>query len=376
MTTARRAQETALPSQPRAQAPQQPLPVAAPRSSVISGRVILPLRLFLGASFLLAGLDKLFDPSFLNPAASTYLGAQLASAAPGTPLGGFILNFAVPNATFFGVLVMSGEIPIRHSGIAGPAHALQRADGHVAQSDILPVDHLERAAVLFRRRPALRRRLVDTVAGRTGRLCAGRQVGALADRGAGGAAWARYPRRTRSADDDPANFLFWAAGIAAVTVAATGFGWGLLHRGQTGATAAPGPRGSAGPPTPAAAATNVPAPGATLIANAGAVPMNGSIEFNLPDGSPAVLLQMPVVTAPMWRYAPMKAANSVPALGVGCYAHATAQSSMAITMGGCYGTGAAGPLPGCRRNLKQWQRLPWAGYILVMHGTCCVTRNA
>src|SRR5215217_5324043 len=78
----------------------------------LSAWTVLPLRLFLGGTFLLAGLDKLADPTFLDPAARTYLGNQIAGFAPGTPLEGPLLALAVPNAALFGVLVMGGEICI------------------------------------------------------------------------------------------------------------------------------------------------------------------------------------------------------------------------------------------------------------------------
>ncbi|MDQ6694939.1 MAG: Rieske 2Fe-2S domain-containing protein [Chloroflexota bacterium] len=74
--------------------------------------VILPLRLFLGISFLSAGFDKLTDPTYLEPSASSYIGHQIAQFALGTPLEGFLLNVAVPNASLFGVLVMGGELCI------------------------------------------------------------------------------------------------------------------------------------------------------------------------------------------------------------------------------------------------------------------------
>ena len=38
---------------------------------------ILPLRLFLGVTFLYAGLQKIADPGFLQPGSTTYIGAQL-----------------------------------------------------------------------------------------------------------------------------------------------------------------------------------------------------------------------------------------------------------------------------------------------------------
>src|SRR5438132_9401454 len=76
------------------------------------GWAILPLRLFLGVSFLAAGFDKLSDPAFLDPSARDYIGQQIARFAPGTPLEGFLHHFAVPNATAFGVMVMGGEVCI------------------------------------------------------------------------------------------------------------------------------------------------------------------------------------------------------------------------------------------------------------------------
>src|SRR4051812_31877906 len=81
-------------------------------ASTLPGWAILPLRLFLAISFLAAGLDKLGDPAFLDPSARNYIGQQIAHFAPGTPLEGFLLNFAVPNAMLFGVMVMGGELCI------------------------------------------------------------------------------------------------------------------------------------------------------------------------------------------------------------------------------------------------------------------------
>src|SRR5438067_8131199 len=86
--------------------------LAALPASTIPGWTILPLRLFLGISFLSAGWDKLTDPASLDPSARDYIGQQIGRFAPGTPLEGFLLNFAVPNASLFGVMVMGGELCI------------------------------------------------------------------------------------------------------------------------------------------------------------------------------------------------------------------------------------------------------------------------
>ena len=58
---------------------------------------LLPLRLFLGVTFVYAGVQKLSDPGFLHKGAPTYIGSQLHAFANGTP-GGFILRaLAIPS---------------------------------------------------------------------------------------------------------------------------------------------------------------------------------------------------------------------------------------------------------------------------------------
>ena len=41
-----------------------------------SERVLLPLRLFLGITFLYAGIQKLTDPQFFNPSATGFIGKR------------------------------------------------------------------------------------------------------------------------------------------------------------------------------------------------------------------------------------------------------------------------------------------------------------
>jgi thiosulfate dehydrogenase [quinone] large subunit len=73
---------------------------------------LLPLRLFLGLTFVYAGIQKLSDPGFLHPGAPTYIGTQLHGFATGTP-GGFILRaFALPHPGLAGVGVAIAEILI------------------------------------------------------------------------------------------------------------------------------------------------------------------------------------------------------------------------------------------------------------------------
>ena len=83
------------------------------------GLALFPLRLFLGGTFVYAGIQKLSDPGFLHPGAPTYIGTQLHGFANGTP-GGFILEtFALPHPAVAGVGVAITEIAIGLLTLAG-----------------------------------------------------------------------------------------------------------------------------------------------------------------------------------------------------------------------------------------------------------------
>ena len=73
---------------------------------------LIPLRLFLGITFVYAGVQKLSDPGVLHPGAPTYIGTQLLGFAQGTP-GGFLLRtFALPQPKLAGVGVALLEIAV------------------------------------------------------------------------------------------------------------------------------------------------------------------------------------------------------------------------------------------------------------------------
>lgn len=135
-----------------------------PSAIIIPGWVILPMRLFLGASFLAAGLDKLGDPAFLDPAAREYIGQQISGFAPGTPLEVFLLNVALPNAGLFGVMVMGGELCIGVAALLGLLTRGSAAMGLLDQPDILPLRNMGYAPILFWRRSSLCVRLANAPA--------------------------------------------------------------------------------------------------------------------------------------------------------------------------------------------------------------------
>jgi thiosulfate dehydrogenase [quinone] large subunit len=89
---------------------QQRQPAPAPDRWVIYGTV--PLRLFLGLTFVYAGLQKIADPGFLDPTAPTYIGAQLQSFASNSPIGLLIGWLALPVPQLTGLGVIAAELVI------------------------------------------------------------------------------------------------------------------------------------------------------------------------------------------------------------------------------------------------------------------------
>jgi thiosulfate dehydrogenase [quinone] large subunit len=81
-------------------------------SGIDPGIALLPLRLFLGVTFVYAGVQKLSDPGFLHPGAPTYIGTQLQSFANGSPAGFILQTFAIPHPELAGVGVAILEIAI------------------------------------------------------------------------------------------------------------------------------------------------------------------------------------------------------------------------------------------------------------------------
>jgi thiosulfate dehydrogenase [quinone] large subunit len=102
---------------------------AAKERGLGPGMALFPLRLFLGATFVYAGVQKLSDPGFLHQGAPTYIGTQLQSFAHGTP-GGFLLRtFAIPHAELAGVVTALGEIAVGVLVVAGLLTRLAALEG-------------------------------------------------------------------------------------------------------------------------------------------------------------------------------------------------------------------------------------------------------
>lgn len=83
-----------------------------------SGWALLPLRLFLGVTFLYAGLQKFADPHFLRASAPGSIQAQLHAAVHSSPIGGMLGGLA-SHALLVGVVIALAELAIGVGALLG-----------------------------------------------------------------------------------------------------------------------------------------------------------------------------------------------------------------------------------------------------------------
>jgi len=84
----------------------------------MAGWALLPLRLFLGGTFVFAGLQKIANPGFFDRSNPTSIQAQLASAARVSPIHGLVAHLE-PHAVAVGVVMALGEIAVGAGTLAG-----------------------------------------------------------------------------------------------------------------------------------------------------------------------------------------------------------------------------------------------------------------
>jgi thiosulfate dehydrogenase [quinone] large subunit len=74
-------------------------------------------------------LQKIADPGFLQPGASTYIGAQLQGFAPHSPIGFLLEWFAIPAPQLAGIGVIAAELIVGALTLLGLATRLAAAAG-------------------------------------------------------------------------------------------------------------------------------------------------------------------------------------------------------------------------------------------------------
>ena len=96
----------------------------------IPASALLPLRLFVGFTFLYAGLDKIaLDPTFLDLSSRSSILVQLQGYAHASPIAALITDLAVPNALLTGVGIALAEIAVGLGVLSGLAFRLAAAGG-------------------------------------------------------------------------------------------------------------------------------------------------------------------------------------------------------------------------------------------------------
>jgi thiosulfate dehydrogenase [quinone] large subunit len=288
--------------------------------------MLAPLRLFLGITFIYAGIQKLTDPQFFAPNAPGYIGRQITVFAAGSPIRALLLNTALPHAALFGSLVAWGELAIGIGSLLGlllrPAaffgallsllfflSASWRVHPYFYGSDIV---FLFAWLTLLLAGPiaggwfALDTRLAAWIAAhippesterfeRWARIALGVQPPVVdlsstlgRPQGHGG----RVGRYGRSATSTRRDFLRGTfAGVAATLGAALAVT--LLSKGGASTSQPVGPTATAGSGETATTTTTSGALGSTSIANVSQAPVNSSLSFTLPsNGDPGVLVHL------------------------------------------------------------------------------------
>jgi thiosulfate dehydrogenase [quinone] large subunit len=94
-------------------------PATRSNDSLVSLALVLPLRLFMGLTFVYAGLQHLTDPSYFDPSKAGYIGHLISQYAVGSPIHDFLVGVVAPNAVPFGWTVAIGEVLIGFATLTG-----------------------------------------------------------------------------------------------------------------------------------------------------------------------------------------------------------------------------------------------------------------
>lgn len=286
-----------------APAPQTPRGWLGPQGRLASpGWLLLPLRAYLGLTFLYAGMSKLLDPHYLDQSSPLGVHRQMLNAARTSPIGG-IVSASAGHTTTVGLAIAFGEIAVGAAVLLGLFTRLGAAGGMLlALSFYLTVSWTTTPyyygadlVFLFAFTPLL-------LAGDGGVL----SVLGLVRRSV--RQELRLPavparREPPEVTSEVERRVLLRGGVLAGSVAAVGVALGsflaLSRRGASAAAGpgaaapapgtAPAPSATASGPAPSAAAASSP-PRGTLIAKVADLPVGRAKQFTAADGSPAYLL--------------------------------------------------------------------------------------
>lgn len=263
----------------------------APATPDMLGRVLLPLRAFLGFTFCFAGLQKLANPGFFQAGNPGSIQAQLAGAARRSPIHALISPLTHV-AVLLGLLIAVAELAIGIGTLLGLWQRLAAAGG-VALSLLLFL------TVSFHSSPYYTGADIVFMFAWTPLLLAGAGPLLAADAAIAARARARRGSRRVSAEEASRREVMLKSTVTALT-AAGGLilggvvaGAGRLAGGVKNAS--PGASLSAPPSSPAASQAGPAAgghPAGTAIGPAKDVPVGGAAQFSDPrTGDPSIVIQ-------------------------------------------------------------------------------------
>ena len=229
---------------------------------------LLPLRVFLGGTFLYAGLSKIFDTHYLDDTSPLGVHAQMLHAATTSPIGPLV-SFTAEHSTVAGLVIAVGEVAVGLGTLLGLFTRIAALGGFLlALSFFLTVSWTTRpyyfgADIVF-------------AAAWTPLLIAG-DAGLFSTTAHLRAAIRRRRQPNPTPDNVERRILLWGGLITATTAALGGVVIALARRTTTN------PK----PSQPTDPGTN----SRTVIAAVAAVAVGSSTSFTTPSGSAAYLLR-------------------------------------------------------------------------------------
>jgi thiosulfate dehydrogenase [quinone] large subunit len=255
------------------------------------GWALLPLRAFLGVTFLYAGLSKIFDPHYLDVASPLGVHAQMLHAAATSPIGA-VVSLSADYSTVTGLAIAFGEVAVGLGTLLGLFTRVAALGGVVlALSFFLTVSWTTRPyyygadiGFAFAWSPLL-------IAGDAGLFSVTARLRAAVRHKLNVPA-RPTPHENVAVQDDVERRTLLRGGLIAAAVAAVGVPIGsalALARRPSGAAVSHAglPPASTTPDTSASPGT---AGAGTVIAAAANVPVGSSKTFTAPNGARAYLL--------------------------------------------------------------------------------------
>jgi thiosulfate dehydrogenase [quinone] large subunit len=109
-----------------ARGPETPDPATQLERLILA---LLPLRLFLGVTFVYAGIDKIIDPAFLRATGPGSIGAQLDEFVKVSPIGPIVHLFGQSFPVEIGLLIAVAEIAVGLGALSGLLFRVSAAGG-------------------------------------------------------------------------------------------------------------------------------------------------------------------------------------------------------------------------------------------------------